>query len=471
MLRAPCGSADVSRPAAPSERAFVVRRCVWLTPGLILAPGLPQGRNHLRRQGHPPRPTRGDLESVECTRLAPIGDRGHRHVEEGSRCLSTRAPIATLAVGRSRWPQRTATRDTIGMADPLHLPCRKCSALATAIALVIETRCDVEVGMVRGPLPHPLDHLRVRTADHRGPLRARHFHGTPGMGLPAHVQPNGRLELGEGHILHQKAHHLFPFGLRRRVRLPHRGQIVRSGDDPVALGLTDVACRQRRHRHIVSLKLIDRRQFLVPVAFETPCHQTIFGLYGLVTPPGQVGLIARPLEPQLPLVLNGAGLDFEMLNRLQGDGQLRGFDRRSQELRHRRINAITAYDLTSFARKIFVQLGTDIQRTPAIRHVTHRHAPAAHATHHEALQQRPPCADRATSLRGVKRPILVELRQIVMKLFPTDIAGVMIAQENRPLLPFDLAAVAFHAGGFSGQGAPSRRGASVHIRPRVEGIV
>src|SRR5207244_8959003 len=205
MPRAPCGSADVSRPAAPSGRALVVRRCWWLTPGLILSPGLPQGRNHLLRQGHPPRPTRGDLESVEFTCLAPVGDRVHRHVAEGSRGLSTIAPIATLAVGRSRWPQWTATRDAIGIAEPFHLTCRKCSALATAIALVIETRGDVEVGMVRGPLPHTLDHLRGRTANHRGPLRARYFHGTTGMGLPAHVQPNGRLELGEGHILHQKA--------------------------------------------------------------------------------------------------------------------------------------------------------------------------------------------------------------------------------------------------------------------------
>ncbi len=183
-----------------------MRRHVWLAPGLVLSPGLPQGRNPLRRQRHPPRPARGDLQAVEFARLAPIGDRVDRHIEEGGRRLGTLAPSATLAVGRSRRPQRTATRDAISIAEPLHLTCRKRPTLPAVIARVIETRCDVEVGMVWGQLPHALDHLRVRTTDHVCPLGARHFHSTTGVGLPAHRKPYGRLELGECDVLEQEAH-------------------------------------------------------------------------------------------------------------------------------------------------------------------------------------------------------------------------------------------------------------------------
>src|SRR5215510_8900134 len=133
-------SAEVSRPAVPSRRALVVRRRWWRAPGLILAPGLPQGCNNLRRQGHPPRPARGDLQAV-----------GHGHR-----------------------PQRTATLDAIRIADPLYLTPRKYPTLPTAIARVIETLGDLEIGMVRSPLPHALDDLRVRPADHPCPRSEEH---------------------------------------------------------------------------------------------------------------------------------------------------------------------------------------------------------------------------------------------------------------------------------------------------------
>src|SRR5215510_6256855 len=219
-------SAEVSRPAVPSRRALVVRRRWWRAPGLILAPGLPQGCNNLRRQGHPPRPARGDLQAVEFARLAPIRNRVHRHVEQIGSRPCTIALVASLAVGHGHRPQRTATLDAIRIADPLYLTPRKYPTLPTAIARVIETLGDLEIGMVRSPLPHALDDLRVRPADHPCPLGARHFERTTGVGLPTHIQPNRPFELGEGYILNQEAHHLFAFRLGGAVGLPHQGQIV-----------------------------------------------------------------------------------------------------------------------------------------------------------------------------------------------------------------------------------------------------
>jgi hypothetical protein len=53
----------------------------------------------------------------------------------------------------------------------------------------------------------------------------------------------------------------------------------------------------------------------------------MFRLHRLVAPFGLLRLIAGALQSELPLVLNGAGLGFEMLNSLQRDGQVRGWSR------------------------------------------------------------------------------------------------------------------------------------------------
>ena len=74
-----------------------------------------------------------------------------------------------------------------------------------------------------------------------------------------------------------------------------------------------------------------------------------------------------------------------MLDRFQGDGELRRFNRRQQQLCHRRINAIAAHELAGFTGKLAVQLRTDIHRAQAIGHVPHGHATTAHATAHDAL--------------------------------------------------------------------------------------
>ena len=84
-------------------------------------------------------------------------------------------------------------------------------------------------------------------------------------------------------------------------------------------------------------------------------------------------------------MINRAGLRFEMLDGLQGDRELRRFDRRQQQLRYGRINAIAAYELAGLRGKLGVQLRTDINRAQTIGHVAHRHATATHPTVHDAL--------------------------------------------------------------------------------------
>ena len=89
-----------------------------------------------------------------------------------------------------------------------------------------------------------------------------------------------------------------------------------------------MACRRWRQRGVVALELVQDAELLIPVALKTPGDQAVFGLHCLITPPRPIGLVAGALKPQVPLVINGASLGFEMLDRLQGDGELRWFDRR-----------------------------------------------------------------------------------------------------------------------------------------------
>src|SRR6266581_1937970 len=165
---------------------------LWLAPWLVLSPGLPQSGNDLRRQGDPPRPAWGDLQPVEFARLAPIGNRVHRHVEESGCRLGAIAPITSLTAGTSGRPQRAATLQAISITQPIDLAGRKRTALTTAVPLLIETLGNPDIGMIPGQLLETLDHLRRRTAHHISRCGPRHFQRTTRVGVPAHIHAHCR---------------------------------------------------------------------------------------------------------------------------------------------------------------------------------------------------------------------------------------------------------------------------------------
>jgi hypothetical protein len=173
----------------------------------------------------------------------------------------------------------------------------------------------------------------------------------------------------------------------------------------------------------------------------------------------------------VPLVIKGASVGFKRLDRLQGDGELRRFDRRYQQLDHGRINTIAAHNLAGFAGKIFVQWRTDIQRADTIGQVPHRHATAADATPYHPLPQRPTFAHGTSMLVRIARAILLELLHSAATLRPADRGRVMIVQDRRPVVALDLARVALHARRFARQGPLPGLGAPIDVRPGVEGIV
>jgi len=146
-------------------------------------------------------------------------------------------------------------------------------------------------------------------------------------------------------------------------------------------------------------------------------------------------------------------------------------DRLQEELRHRRVNAITAHKLAGFPGKIFMHLSAHIDGTEAVGHVAHRHATTAHPTAHDTLQQGAAFAHRAPMPGGIERTIIVELVLMATKLAPTDIAGMMIPQERGPVLALALSGVPLDAGRFARQGPLSGLRAPIDIRPSVERIV
>ena len=127
--------------------------------GLYWRTGLRKAVITLGGQRDPPRPARRDLDAIEFASLAPIGNGRDRHVELRGRRLGAIAPVAALARRTGRWPQRTATLDPIGIAEPSDLTGRKGTPLPTLVPFVIETvgdlrgRCDPgpSAGCARSP--------------------------------------------------------------------------------------------------------------------------------------------------------------------------------------------------------------------------------------------------------------------------------------------------------------------------------
>ena len=115
------------------------------------------------------------MHPVEFSHFAPIGNRIDRDVEQLGCRLRTRATITALPAWTRCRPQRTPTLQAIGVAQPLDLASRKRTALPTAIALVIETLGNPDIGVIPGQLREALDDLGRRVAHHIRRFGPRHF--------------------------------------------------------------------------------------------------------------------------------------------------------------------------------------------------------------------------------------------------------------------------------------------------------
>src|SRR5882724_5230562 len=156
-----------------------------------------------------------------------MGDGGHIDVKEGGSSTSTITPVTALALWARGGALGTATRNLVGVADPVHLTGGEPSSLATAEALRSQALCNLLVREDRGQLPYASDDCGSRPPDLTQRLGPGDFQRATGRGLPANINPDRDLAFGEGDIFNQQPHELFAFRSGGGGRVPDQRQVLR----------------------------------------------------------------------------------------------------------------------------------------------------------------------------------------------------------------------------------------------------
>ena len=112
-----------------------------------------------------------------------------------------------------------------------------------------------------------------------------------------------------------------------------------------------------------------------------------------------------------------------------------------------------------------------VQGNLAVVHVADRHAPPTPPAQDEALQQRRPFSERPASLLMVDRAIVEEPPLIPLELLPGDVAGMVVVEDERPILGDDATRPPLDPGLLAGQDDVAGLGPSIDIGARVSRIV
>jgi hypothetical protein len=144
---------------------------------------------------------------------------------------------------------------------------------------------------------------------------------------------------------------------------------------------------------------------------------------------------------------------------------------RQEEVRYCLINPIAPEQLTGLARPVLMHLRAEVNGPQTIFHIPHGHPPAAAAADDQALEERAARAHGPRALFGAVRPVIIELLDVTDKLFPPQIAHVMLAEHDRPACRRHPTAARFDPRRFPGQEPRATLRAPVDIRAGVEGGV
>ena len=147
---------------------------------------------------------------------------------------------------------------------------------------------------------------------------------------------------------------------------------------------------------------------------------------------------------------------------------LHGFQ---EDAGHRRIDAVAAERLASLLSELLMKLIAFVQGNLAVVHVTDRHAPPTPSAQDEALQQRRPSSERPASLLMIECAIVKEPLLIPLELLPGDVAGMVVVEDERPILDDDATRPPFDPGLLAGQDDVAGLGPSIDIGARVSRIV
>ena len=132
---------------------------------------------------------------------------------------------------------------------------------------------------------------------------------------------------------------------------------------------------------------------------------------------------------------------------------------------------VAAERLASLLSEILMKLIAFVQGNLAVVHVTDRHPPPTPPAQDEALQQRRPFADRPALLLMIACAIVKEPLLVPLELLPGDVAGMVVVEDERPLLGDDAARPSFDPGLLAGQDDVAGLGPSIDIGACVRRIV
>src|SRR6266700_2269601 len=118
-----------------------------------------------------------------------------------------------------------------------------------------------------------------------------------------------------------------------------------------------------------------------------------------------------------------------------------------------------------------MDLGAVVARAGAIREVANGHATSAPTAQDDALEQGGALAHGPTSLLGAEGAIIVQPLLDAEELLPGDVAGMGVAQDDRPRLWRDLAGATLQARRLPGPHLGARSGATVDVGPGVGRVV
>src|SRR6266568_6785984 len=222
---------------------------------------------------------------------------------------------------------------------------------------------------------------------------------------------------------------------------------------------------------ILALQLLHLPQLLIPVSFQAASYEPIVRIDGDIATTGQISLILRPLQPELPLPIQLLSAGLQMIECRQGNSEMGWLDRFQETGRHGLIDAIAPHSLTGLLSQLRMGLSALIAGRGAILQVAHMHAATAGPTQHDPLQERRSFAHRPTSLLWPPGPIVIEELLVVAKLVPTNIARMRVQEHNRPVLTFHLARSPLHARLLAGKRMLTGFGSPIYVGTGIERVV
>lgn len=129
-------------------------------------------------------------------------------------------------------------------------------------------------------------------------------------------------------------------------------------------------------------------QGFIPLAFQLPGHQAMFGFDGLVLAAGPVSLFLGPLDFQLGLAEAEVGLRLELVQRGQGQVDLGGGQGRQEEPFDLGIDPVSADGLADRGPLVLVGAIAAIDGVLAVgTAIMHAHPLATTAAADQALQE------------------------------------------------------------------------------------